>query len=64
MLPHNHIVAADFERQSWDRLRKSADTSRLLRSNVDEVREKRHGPVRKPFFGLGWLKGLRLSPVS
>lgn len=64
MLPHNHLVAADFERQSRDRLSKSADNSRLLRSNVDKVKVRRQEQVRKPFFGLGWLKDLRMNPAS
>jgi hypothetical protein len=64
MLPHNHLVGADFERQSRERIKQAADNSRLIRSNVDKVKGRPQEPVRKPFWGLGWLKGLRLNPAN
>ncbi|MGW8142746.1 MAG: hypothetical protein ACWGN2_00035 [Anaerolineales bacterium] len=64
MLPHNHLVAVDFERQSRERIKRASDNSRLLRSNRIKVADRSQKNVKNPIFGLGWLKGLRLNPAS
>ena len=64
MLPHNHLVAADFERQSRDRIQQAADSSRKLSRNFVSKEHRQGDSSRKPFFGLGWLKDLRLNPAS
>jgi len=64
MLPHNHLVAADFERQSRARIQQAAEGSRKLRRNFVQRENKQGDPSRKPFFDLGWLKDLRLNPAS
>jgi hypothetical protein len=64
MLPHNHLVAVDFERQSRERLNKAAENSRLLQSEVEEVNGKQKESVWKPLLEFGWLKDLRLNPAS
>jgi hypothetical protein len=64
MLPHNHLVAADFERQSRDRIQQAAENSRKLSRNFVQRGNKRSETSRKPILSLGWLKGLRLNPAS
>ena len=64
MLPHNHLVAADFERQSRDRIQQAAERSRKLSRNFVQKENKPGNTSRKPFFGLGWLKDLRLNPAN
>jgi hypothetical protein len=64
MLPHNHLVAVDFERQSRERLNKAAENSRLLQSEVEEVNGKQKESVWKPLLEFGWLKDFRLNPAS
>lgn len=64
MLPHNHLVAVDFERQTRERIKRASDNSRLLRSDRIKAANQQQNPVKKPFFGLGWLKGLSLNPAS
>lgn len=64
MLPHNHLVAADFERQNRDRIQQAADSSRKLSRNFAHKDNEQGDRSRKPFFGLGWLKDLRLNPAS
>ena len=64
MLPHNHLVAADFERQSRDRIQQAAEGSRKLRRNSIQDVDRQGKSVKKSFFGLGWLKDLRFNPAS
>jgi hypothetical protein len=64
MLPHNHLVAVNFERQSRERIKRASDNSRLLRSKRTNVANRKQNPGKKPIFGLGWLKGLSLNPAS
>jgi len=64
MLPHNHLVAADFERQSRDRIQQAADSSRKLKRYFVQKENRQVDSSRKPFFGLGWLKDLRVNPAS
>ena len=64
MLPHNHLVASDFERQSRARIQQAAESSRKLNRNYVQKENKQRDMSSKPFFGLGWLKGLRLFPAS
>ncbi len=64
MLPHNHSIAVDYDRQSRKRIKHAAYNSRLIRSNGEKGKDSQQYPVRKPILDLGWLKDLRLSPAS
>jgi hypothetical protein len=64
MLPHNHSIAVDYDRHSRKHIKRAAFNSRLKRSNNEKGKDSQQYPVRKPILDLGWLKDLRLSPVS
>ena len=64
MLPHNVIIAADFERQNRNRIQQEAENSRLLRRSGFKESAAQVFPAWKPVFRKLRLIQLHMNPAK